>query len=238
MATAAFREKVKDKTHEQLVEICFQASLETMIRTAVKTGQQVPERRALATDRFKQKVTNKTREEMIDLCFEACRKMKLDENSGEQPRKRKAPESTDEGDEKDDKEEVEPEAGQNLALTVRRGLKDCLLPKAGPDVPQLTVLFDTEIEGHLQPILLQCVSQAKVLLEQCRNFQTLKAWIKFPSVQFPQWEDHLDITWGDEGELAIYIHQLGPEPYTLGKCVAVIRKVEDAEAAASSSSSS
>ena len=98
MATAAFREKVKDKTHEQLVEICFQASLETMIRVAVKTGQQVPERRALATDRFKQKVANKTREELIDLCFEACRKMKLDENSDEQPRKRKALEPTDEGD--------------------------------------------------------------------------------------------------------------------------------------------
>ena len=98
MATAAFREKVKDKTHEQLVEICFQASLETMIRVAVKTGQQVPERRALATDRFKQKVANKTREELIDLCFEACRKMKLDENSDEQPRKRKAPEPTGEGD--------------------------------------------------------------------------------------------------------------------------------------------
>ena len=129
------------------------------------------------------------------------------------------------------------EAGQIQALKLRRGLKECLIPKAGPDVPQLTVLFDTEIESHLPPILVQCVSQVKILLEQCQNVQTLKSWIKFPIVQFPQREEHFDITWGDEGELAIYIHEVGPEPYTLGKWVAVIRKAKEQAAASSSSSS-
>ena len=59
---------------------------------------------------------------------------------------------------------------------------------------------------------------------KCENFQTLKNWIKVPICQFPQWEDHFSITWGDENEMAIYIHQVGPDCYTLGKCVAVIRK--------------
>jgi hypothetical protein len=235
MATAAFREKVKDKTHEQLVEIYFQASLETTIQAAVKTGQHVPERRAVATDRFKQKVINKTRAEMIDLCFEACRKMKLDENSSEQTRKRKAPEPTDEGDGKDEKGVDANNA--TTSLSVRRELRDFLIPKARPDVPRLTVRFDAAIEPRLQSILIQCVSQAKVLLEQCRNFQTLKNWIKFPVIQFPQWEDHFEITWGDENEMAIYVHEVGPDCYTLGKCVAVIARANEQAAASSSSAS-
>ena len=115
---------------------------------------------------------------------------------------------------------------QCLALNDCRPLKDCVLPKTEPDAPQLTVLFDCAIEERLQPILVQCVGQAKILLEKCQNFQTLKNWIKYPVFQFPQWDEHFEITWGDENEMAIYIHHVGPDCYTLGKCVAVIRKVE------------
>ena len=64
---------------------------------------------------------------------------------------------------------------QTLALTPRNW-RDCLIPKAGPEDPQLTVRFDSAIETQLQPILVQCISQAKVLLQKCQNFETLKKW--------------------------------------------------------------
>jgi hypothetical protein len=83
MVSAAFREKVKDKKHEQLTEICFQASQEVMIKTFEKTGQRVPKRRALATENFKQKVAKKTHEEMIELCYEVCEKMKAQQKKEE-----------------------------------------------------------------------------------------------------------------------------------------------------------
>jgi hypothetical protein len=229
MATATFAEEVKDKTREELVEACFKVHLELRILMALKTGQQVPQRLAFATEKFKQKLDNKAREEIILLYSQACEKLdnmkKAEDSEPPQQKKRKVPEA-----------EL-PDSGEFCPLIVRRQLKDYLIPKAGPDVPQLTVRFDIEIEERLPPILVQCVSQAKILLEKCQNFETLKNWIKFPVFQFPQWEEHFEITWGDEGELAIYIHEVGPDCYTLGKCVAVIRKAEDPEAAASSSSS-
>ena len=83
MVSAAFHEKVKDKKHEQLTEICFQASQDVMIKTAEKTGQRVPKRRALATENFKQKVAEKTHEEMIELCFGVCEKMKAQQKKEE-----------------------------------------------------------------------------------------------------------------------------------------------------------
>jgi hypothetical protein len=83
MVSAAFREKVKDKKHEQLTEICFQASQEVMIKTFEKTGQPVPKRRALATENFKQKVAKKTHEQMIELCYEVCEKMKAQQKKEE-----------------------------------------------------------------------------------------------------------------------------------------------------------
>ena len=33
-----------------------------------------------------------------------------------------------------------------------------LLPKSGPEKPQLNVLFDSKIEKHLQRIVIQCIS--------------------------------------------------------------------------------
>ena len=115
--------------------------------------------------------------------------------------------------------------------------RSCQIPKSGPEKPQLTVRYDSAIEKHLQPILVQCISQAKILLENCQNFHTLKKWLKFPAIEFPQWEDHFYITWGDEGELAIYVHEVGPDCYSQGKCVARIAKVDEQAAASSSSSS-
>ena len=107
-------------------------------------------------------------------------------------------------------------------LVVRPEIKYCVLSKTHSKLPSVSVRFDSKVKESLQPILVQCVSQVSVMLEQCQNFQTLKHWIKFPFVQFPQWEEYFSLTWGDEGEMAIYIHHVGPTPYTLGDCVAVL----------------
>jgi hypothetical protein len=225
MAAATFAEELKDKTQEELVEACFQVQLELRILEAQRTGEQVPQRLTFATEKFKGKLENKAREVIISLYLQACKEiddMKKAEESEPPPQK---------------KQKGGAELPGDRVLSVRRELRDYLIPKAGPDVPQLTVRFDTAIETELQPILVQCISQAKVLLEQCPNFQTLKRWIKFPTVQFPQWEDHFEITWGDENEMAIYIHHVGPACYTLGKCVAVITRANEQAAASSSSAS-
>ena len=107
-------------------------------------------------------------------------------------------------------------------LVARPEIRHCVLPKTDFKLPSVSVRFDSKVKESLQPILVQCVSQVRILLEKCQNFLTLKSWIKFPLFQFPQWEDHFSITWGDEGEMAIYIHHVGPTPYALGDCVAVL----------------
>ena len=215
MATATFADEVKDATQEELVEACFKVHLELRILMAQKSGERVPQRLAFATERFKHKLENKAREDILLLYSQACEKLRNMEDSP--PQKKRKPD--DEG------------------VMDRVRYRSCLIPKAGPAVPQLTVRFDSAIEKRLQPILVQCVSQARSLLEQCKNFETLKGWLKFPPHQFPQWEDHFYITWGDEGELAIYVHEVGPDCYSQGKCVAVIAKVDEQAAASSSSSS-
>jgi len=223
MATAALAEEGKDKTREELVEACFKVHLELRILMAQKSGEHVPQRLAFATERFKHKLENKAREDILLLYSQACEKlrnMEKAEDSKTPPQKNCKPDDKDVIDRAD-----------------RARYRSCQIPKARPYFPQLTVRFDSAIEKPLQPILVQCISQAKVLLETCQNFETLKMWLKFPLVEFPQWEDHFYITWGDEGELAIYVHEVGPDCYSQGKCVAVIAKVDEQAAASSSSSS-
>ena len=215
MATAALADEGKDKTREELVEACFKLHLELRILMAQKSGDHVPQRLEFATERFKHKLENKAREDILLLYSEACEKLRNMEDSP--PQKKHKPD--DEG----------------VMDKVR--YRSWQIPKAGPAVPQLTVRFDSAIETWLQPILVQCVSQAKILLEKCQNFETLKRWLKFPRFEFPQWEDHFYITWGEEGELAIYVHEVGPDCYSQGNCVAVISKVDEPAAASSSSSS-
>ena len=219
MATAALAEEGKDKTREELVEACFKVHLELRILMAQKSGEHVPQRLAFATERFKHKLENKVREDILLLYSQACEKlrnMEKAEDSKLPPQKKRKP---------DDKDVID-----------RVRYRSCQIPKSGSEDPQLTVRFDSAIEKHLQPILVQCIFQAKILLEKCENFETLKKWLKFPVVAFPQWEDDFYITWGDEGELAIYVHEVGPDCYSQGKCVAVIMKTEDMTASTSSSS--
>ena len=110
-------------------------------------------------------------------------------------------------------------------LVARPDIRHCLLPRKH-SVPSLSVRFNIKVKDSLHPILVQCVAQCRVLLEKCQNFETLKHWIKFPLFQYPQWEEHFSITWGDKGELAIYIHHIGATPFMLGDCVAVITMTE------------
>ena len=82
------------------------------------------------------------------------------------------------------------------ALVACRDLRHCSLVKSGQNHPSLAVRYDQKVSEHLQPILLQCVTQCQVLLEKCQNYETLKHWIKFPLFTYPQWEDHFAITCG------------------------------------------
>ncbi len=101
MATAAFAEKVKDKTREVLVEACFQVQLELRILKAQRTGEQAPQRLAFATEKFKGKLENKAREVIISLYLQACKEiddMKRAEESEPPPqKKRKEAELPDSG---------------------------------------------------------------------------------------------------------------------------------------------
>ena len=220
---------MKHCTHDEMVALCFGATYKLK---NLQRGQPLGAIPAV-TDIFKEKMKDMTHEELVKFCFDAVqesRRLQKETDDGSERKKRKHPSTT---------VEVQPEAeaAQSGTLAVRCKPKDFLIPKRGPAIPQLTVRFDSAIEKRLQPILVQCISQARILLEKCQNFETLKKWLKFPAVAFPQWEDHFYITWGDEGELAIYVREVEPDCYSQGKCVAVIAKVEEQAAASSSSSS-
>ena len=227
MVTPGFVEKVKHCTHDEMVALCFEATYK------VKTLQRGQPLGAIpaVTDIFQDKMKDITHAELVKFCFDAVqesRRLQKETDDGSERKKRKHPSTT---------VEVQPEAeaAQSGTIAVRCKPKDFLIPKRGPAIPQLTVRFDSAIEKRLQPILVQCISQARILLERCENFRTLKQWLKFPLHEFPQWEDDFYITWGEEGELAIYVHEVGPDCYSQGRCVAVIRKTEDETATSSSS---
>jgi hypothetical protein len=243
-ATENFKRKLDSKAREDILLLYSQTCKK--LDNMEKAGDSEPPH-------------SKAREDILLLYSQACEKlrnMEKAEDSELPPQKKRKPDDEDVMDRADTEGraryrscqivEAGPEDSELPPQKKRKpddeGVMDrvryrsCLIPKAGPAVPQLTVRFDSAIEKRLQPILVQCVSQARSLLEQCKNFETLKGWLKFPPHQFPQWEDDFYITWGDEGELAIYVHEVGPDCYSQGKCVAVIRKTEDETASSSSSS--
>jgi hypothetical protein len=114
-------------------------------------------------------------------------------------------------------------------LVSRPEIRQCILPRNHFKHPSISLRFNSKVPEALQPILVQCVSQCRILLEKCQNFETLRSWIKFPVVEFPQWEDHFAITWGEQGEMAIYIHYVGDTPFSLGDCVAVLSMAENTQ---------
>ena len=95
MAMAKFQEKMKDKTREELVEICFQALLEVKV---AREGELIGPTPASATGSFKKKLENKPREEIVTLCFDALKErqqLQKEASRGGQTgqRKRKVPEA-------------------------------------------------------------------------------------------------------------------------------------------------
>lgn len=122
--------------------------------------------------------------------------------------------------------QAKTKASETTTLVARPEIKHCILPRKHCQHPTLSLRYNSKVTEALQPILVQCVFQCRILLEQSQNFATLKHWIKFPAIEFPQWEDYFAISWGDPGEMAIYIHHVGDTPFTLGDCVAVLAKTE------------
>lgn len=164
---------MKHCTHDGMVALCFEAAHKVKNLQRGQPLGAIP----VVTNIFMEKMKGRTHEELVKFCFdsvqESRRLKKETDDCSEPPQQKKRKE---ESQLPDSGESVKnpPEATSTTALSVRRELKDYLISKTGPDVPQLTVRFDSAIEKRLQPILVQCVSQAKFLLKQCQNFEALK----------------------------------------------------------------
>ena len=60
MAIARFEEKMKDKTRDELLELCFQALLEAKLVKLAQKGELAPQRPASAPEGFKKKPARQT----------------------------------------------------------------------------------------------------------------------------------------------------------------------------------